>query len=230
MGLDVYKYEIVKNDSILTSKIASDELYKYCSENGLHSIVYSDFEQNKRVNDLFEHKFKKFTGTVLIDNYIDYEFYNKKHNCKITWLYEVSAYCYFNKIINFDLMMKYPQFKQLIDDTFKDLTEDSEVVLSFLECDDKIVEVTDSIKTYTCESKYLLFKHTNYQRSGDTSDLYDKFYGDCWYKKEDCNLSHDDVRWFIYADELKELKSCFIDGSFIKEWSLNKNEIIYLNA
>jgi hypothetical protein len=231
MGLDTYKYEIVKDDEILKSDINITQLDEYVIKHNFHLIAYDNFDNtNKRLNDLFDNKFVNYVGKVFIDNYIDYEFYNKKHNCKITWLYEVSAYSYFNKIIDFDLTMKYPQFKQLIDDTFKGLTEDSEVTLSFLECDDKIVEVTDSIKTYTAESKYLLFKHTCYQRSQDKLDLYDKFYGDCWYKKENCNLSEYDKRWFIYPEDLDELKTCFNKDSYIQDWTLNENEIIYLNA
>ena len=230
MGLDTYKYEVIKNDSIIKGAIQLNELVEYSQKNNLNLICYGDFDEtNNRLNDLFDKKFANNVGKVLINNYIDYKFYNEKHNCKITWLYEVSAFNYHNNVINYDLLTKYPEYKQLIQDKFKDTSEEDDIVLSFFECDDKIVEVTDDIKLYTSESKYLLFKSVEYQRSGDTTDLYDKFYGDCWYKKENCNLNESDKRWFIYKEELDELKSCFVEGSNIRSWQLKDDEIIYLN-
>lgn len=232
MGLDTYKYQIVK-DNQLEDNISSVDLIDSCLKNDLHYVIFSEHqeyssENNKRLIDMFN-KFKQYTKTVIITDCIDYEYYSKKHGKEITeldWAYGNSIEDKYSKYKdNAEFKKIYDEYN-LLDENDKDAFN---VVLYILISNNEVVECVKDIKTCACESKYLLFEQVGYMRSGEMESLYDIFYGDCWYKKENTGLNMDDARHFVYPSELDELKLSYNKDSFIQTWDLTEDEVIYIN-
>lgn len=230
MGLDVYKYKVI-SENIFGEKIAEDELKHKCNEMNLHYVIFKyhqeySHENNIRLLDLFV-KFKDYSGTVILDDLIDYKYYDDMHSTNINELDVVYGYNMEDKhhiYSSNELFMNiYNEYKSIHEpDVFN-------ARCYILKCDGVIIDVVKDIKTYIDECKYILFKETAYQRSGELHSLYDNFYGDCWYKKEGTGLDMKLARHFVYPEELLELKQSFHEHSSIQSWHMEDDEVIYIN-
>lgn len=219
MGLDVYKLKIVRNYSGELTQEAINE------QSNIHLIVKSEFERylgtknNLRLNDLFE-KFKDSVQKVLVQ-YYDLKYYSDKYNANIA---DVN-YIFPDQI---DFYVNHNGFTEL-KGKYKRLDEFSTIKLLIDENGKLIYHTCKQLKMINTYQDALIFESTGYQRSGDLPELYDRFYGDCWYKKENTGLKPEDQRWFIFGSELDELKQCFIPDCKLQEWDLYSSELIYLN-
>lgn len=233
MGLDVYKYKLIK-DNPFNHVIDSTELYNACENENMTAVIFMDHQyyshtENARLLDLFN-KFDKYTGTTLITNLIDYSYYNSLYGKEIDSLDEI----YGHDILDIkDLYIHDETFSKVLvkyeEDCKRNIDNEFNLLCFILKSGDEILGIHEDLLTYSRESKYLLFSSVGYARSGEFATLYDNFYGDCWYKKENTGLDMRSARHFVYPEELDELKKCFNEYSNIHEWTLNDDEIIYLN-
>lgn len=219
MGLDVYKLKIDRNYNGPLDAGHINDLPGY------HVILKAEFQEflgtkdNKNLNELFEY-FKDSVKKVLV-YYYDLDFYNEKFNTQIDRVDHIfpSQIPDYIKQYNFtDLKGKYKNL------------DDLKLITLLIDKDDNLIfHTSKDIKKKEVYLDGLIFTQTAYQRSCDKPDLYDRFYGDCWYKKDDTGLSNTNVRWFVFAKDLAELKECFIKDSAIQSWDLYSSEVIYLN-
>lgn len=218
MGLDVYKLKIAGWDGL---PLVYDEMYDHGVElivKDVYEKEYLETKNNHRLINLFE-RFKDHVRQVAYTT-IDYDHYTEKYG-------KIAVQC---DSVLFDQLDSYFEDEELtrVSTHYKYL-KCNELVHIFGDTDGNIIGHSDNVVMITHMADSLVFRSTDYQRSNDKTDLYDKFYGDCWYKKENTGLLPENKRWFVYKDELDELKSCFIDDSYIQTWKLADDEIIYLN-
>ena len=219
MGLDVYKLKIVRN---YPGELTADAIY---DNSNLKLVIKSDFEEyletrnNKRLNELFT-KFQDGVKKVLV-KYYDLDHYSEKLGVKIDQVEHIFP----SQIPQYVKMHGFTE----LDGKYQTLA-DYRMIALLMDVDGKLIHHTaKELKTADVYLDALIFEVRGYQRSCDLPALYDKFYGDCWYKKDNTGIKPEDQRWFVFGSELDELKKCFVPDCDIQEWDLYSSEVIYLN-
>lgn len=218
MGLDVYKLRIVrKYDGVLD--------YSEIEDAGYHVIIKSEFEEhmltseNTNLNNLFE----RFADAIvkIKTQYFDLDYYSEKYGRSVDDIHHIFKEQIEEYITQYGYTELENQYKHLNDDTIIHLLVDADNKIIMHTCNDL------KVKPQLLDG--LIFRSLGYQRSCELPALYEKFYGDCWYKHNNTGLHAKDRRWFIDSSELDELKECFVDNCDLQNWELYSSEVIYLN-
>ena len=214
MGLDVYKMKPVKLGEEELQKYFQDS--KYSNPNSfVFSMLFAEDDTIENYERLLN-KFNEFSFKQLIDSVIDYERYKKEYNSNECSHVYSGYYGYDKDKCESKIEKLKKSGLEMVEYPATGFTQSDCVYIFKLE--NRFI-VTNNCHVCTKHFDAISCVEIDYQRKGQNENLYTKFIGS----------KNAQIKMFVFADELDELKTCFGKDEPIQNWNLEDDEFIYLS-